>query len=135
MNYYNTYIATNSNSQRRKLEQPRENEKVKIEKEIRRHQKMTTLTNKYFQKIVNEVNKANQKGKKSIKFYFNYYDFINEGLGKPLGFLNEFMYEMSYIYSIYVPRDTNGNSITFKTLFGEGFKWNIIGKKVIELSW
>ena len=84
---------------------------------------MNDLKFKYFNKIVNEVIKAIYKNKSSMNFYYNYYDLINERIGKPHGLLNEFMYEMCYEYSTYLNKDTHGNIMTFKTLFGQSFKW------------
>ena len=94
-----------------------------------------TILNKYFNKIVNAVIKANSLDKKSIKFYYNYYDFTNDRLGKPHGFLNEFMYEMCYDNSLYINKDESGNPITFKTLFGHKFHWELVGRNMMVISW
>ena len=96
---------------------------------------MITLTNKYFNKISNAVMKANAEDKKSINFYYNYYDFVNDRLGKPHGFLNEFMYEMCYTNSEFIQKDINENPITFKTLFGPMFHWQLHGKNMMIISW
>ena len=96
---------------------------------------MIFLSNKYFNKIVNCVIKEIYKNNNNVNFYFNYYDFVNNKLGKPLGFLNEFMSEMCYDYSEYVTKDCHGNPLTFKTLFGNNFKWEILGKNKINISW
>ena len=76
-----------------------------------------------------------QHNKNEIKFYYNYYDFVNDRLGKPHGFLNEFMYEMCYEYSEYVTKDDHDNPMTFKTLFGQNFKWELKGKNMMIISW
>jgi len=107
----------------------------KIIKEQYRKTKLTNLANKYFNKIVKAIIKANAENRKFIHFYYNYYDFVNNGLGKPHGFLNEFMYEMSYEYSEYVTKDEHGNPMTFKTLFGNDFKWELHGKNMMIISW
>ena len=96
---------------------------------------MNFLANKYFNKISNAVIKASVNNKKEIHFFYNYYDFVNNRLGKPHGFLNEFMQEMSYEYSEYITKDDNNNPLTFKTLFGNDFKWEIKGKNMIIISW
>lgn len=127
--------AKNSNSQRRRIEEPNKSNIDKIIKENYRYNKLNYLANKYFNKITNAVIKAITNGKKEIHFYYNYYDFVNNGLGKPHGFLNEFMYEMCYDYSQYITKDSNGNSMTFKSLFGQNFKWEIHGKNMIIISW
>ena len=67
-------------------------------------------------------------------------------MGKPHGFVNEFMYEMSYEYSEFVKNndsndsnDSNENTgntiVTFKTLFGNNFRWQLIGKNMIKINW
>lgn len=104
-------------------------------KENKRKIHMTMLSNKYFNKIVNNINKAILNNKNSIIFYYNYYDFVNDKLGKPHGFLNEFMYEMCYDYSEFISKDINGNIITFKTLFGNNFKWELKGKNMMIITW
>ena len=105
------------------------------EKEILRENKIIFLKNKYFEKICKSIEKAKCKNKNEIHFYYNYYDFINNGLGKPHGFLNEFMYEMSYDYSKYVNKDYDNSSITFKSLYGNDFKWKLVGKNIIVINW
>jgi len=104
-------------------------------KEEARDNKINFLVNKYFNKIKNAVIKADSLNKKHIHFYYNYYDFVNDGLGKPHGFLNQFMYEMCYEYSKYILKDETGNPITFKTLFGYAFKWELRGKNMMIISW
>ena len=106
-----------------------------LDKIIIKNKKMNELKNKYFQKIIDSVLNAIHKDKNSINFYYNYYDFTNKRIGKPHGLLNEFMYEMCYDYSIYCNKDLNDNALTFKTLFGEKFKWELIGKNKMIISW
>ena len=45
------------------------------------------------------------------------------------------MYEMCYELSPYVNKDYNSNIITFKTLFGENFRWELKGKNKMIISW
>jgi len=127
--------SKSSNGQRRRIETPDEQEINKQNKEQHRKDKMIFLANKYFNKISNAVIKASVNNKKEIHFFYNYYDFVNNRLGKPHGFLNEFMQEMSYEYSEYITKDDNNNPLTFKTLFGNDFKWEIKGKNMIIISW
>ena len=127
--------SKSSNGQRRRIETPDEQEINKQNKEQNRKDKMNFLANKYFNKISNAVIKASVNTKKEIHFFYNYYDFVNNRLGKPHGFLNEFMQEMSYEYSEYITKDDNNNPLTFKTLFGNDFKWEIKGKNMIIISW
>lgn len=127
--------SKSSNGQRRRIETPDEQEINKQNKEQHRKDKMNFLANKYFNKISNAVIKASVNNKKEIHFFYNYYDFVNNRLGKPHGFLNEFMQEMSYEYSEYITKDDNNNPLTFKTLFGNDFKWEIKGKNMIIISW
>ena len=134
-----TYSKT-STGQRRRIDigdsdNSTKSEMDKLIKENARENKMTFLTNKYFNKITNAVIKANTLNKNEIHFYYNYYDFVNDGLGKPHGFLNQFMYEMCYEYSKYISKDSTGNPITFKTLFGYMFKWELKGKNMMVISW
>lgn len=107
-------------------------ENTKAEK---RKVKMNFLANKYFNTIVNLVINSIYKNKNSVNLYYNYYDLINERLGKPHGFLNEFMYEMCYLDSQFATVDSNGNVMTFKTLFGDRFNWELKGKNKMILSW
>ena len=123
------------NGQRRRIEEQNKSEIDKLIKETERKNKINLLTNKYFNKITNAIIKAISKGKNEIHFYYNYYDFVNNGLGKPHGFLNEFMSEMCYEYSIYVTKDCHNNPMTFKTLFGQNFKWELKGKNMMIISW
>jgi hypothetical protein len=125
------------NNQRRRIDTRDncQNTQNALTKEEKRRVQMTTLANKYFNKISNAVMKANTEDKKSIHFYYNYYDFVNDRLGKPHGFLNEFMYEMCYTNSEFIQKDTNGNSITLKTLFGHSFNWELKGKNMMIISW
>lgn len=125
----------NCNGQRRRIEAPNKSEIDKLIKENSRKNKINHLANKYFNKITNSVIKASTNGKSEIHFYYNYYDFVNDGLGKPHGFLNEFMSEMCYEYSEYITKDCNGNPMTFKTLFGHNFKWELKGKNMMIISW
>lgn len=127
--------AKNTNGQRRRIEEPNKNEIDKLIKDNFRKNKINSLANKYFNKISNSVVKAVSNGKNHIHFYYNYYDFINNRLGKPHGFLNEFMSEMCYEYSEYVTKDCHGNPMTFKSLFGENFKWELKGKNMMIISW
>lgn len=120
------------NGQRRRIDVEENNV---IDKIIIKNVKMNELKNKYFQKIVDSVIGAIYKEKNSINFYYNYYDFTNKRIGKPHGLLNEFMYEMCYEYSTYVNKDLNNNNITFKTLFGQNFKWQLFGKNKMVISW
>jgi len=125
----------NSNGQRRRIEEPNKSVIDKLIKEKSRKSKINSLANKYFNKITNAIIKGTTNGKNEIHFYYNYYDFVNNGLGKPHGFLNEFMYEMCYEYSEYVTKDCHGNPMTFKTLFGQNFKWQLHGKNMMIISW
>lgn len=124
-----------SNGQRLRIDVPVKSDVDKLIKENARKEKMNSLANKYFNKITNAVIKAASSNKNEIKFYYNYYDFVNDRLGKPHGFLNEFMYEMCYDYSEYVTKDEHGNPMTFKTLFGQNFKWELKGKNMMIISW
>lgn len=130
-----TLYAKNGNGQRRRIDEPNKSEIDKLIKTNYKKTKINSLANKYFNKITNSVIKAATAGKNEIHFYYNYYDFVNNGLGKPHGFLNEFMTEMCYEYSEYVTNDTNGNVMTFKTLFGQKFKWELHGKNMMIISW
>lgn len=141
MNNNQMFINT-GNGQRRKIENETENKNstipsnsITLSKEEKRKIQMTHLKNKYFNKICEVVIKANNNSKKQIHFYYNYYDFVNDRLGKPHGFLNEFMYEMSYENSEFNSKDANGNMVTFKTLFGFNFHWQLKGKNMMILSW
>ena len=127
--------AKNSNGQRRRIEEPNKRENNKLIKETYRNNKIYWLANKYFNNITNNVIKAATNGKNEINFYYNYYDFVNNGLGKPHGFLNEFMSEMCYEYSQYISNDCHGNPMTFKILFGQNFKWELKGKNMMIISW
>ena len=127
--------SKNSKGQRKRIDVPEKGEIDKLIKENTRKTHMIFLSNKYFNKIVNCVIKEIYKNNNNVNFYFNYYDFVNNKLGKPLGFLNEFMSEMCYDYSEYVTKDCHGNPLTFKTLFGNNFKWEILGKNKINISW
>ena len=120
------------NGQRRRINLEENNI---IDKIIIKNLKMNELKKKYFQKIIDSVINAIYKEKKSINFYYNYYDFTNKRIGKPHGLLNEFMYEMCYEYSVYCSKDSNDNILTFKTLFGENFKWELVGKNKMIISW
>ena len=116
------------NGQRRKIDiDCKDKENIK-----RLH--MIKLTNKYFNKIVHEVIKNIYNNKKQISIYYNYYDLTNERIGKPKGLLNEWMHEMCYELSEYVYLDEHDNPMTFKTLFGYEFKWELIGKNKIVIS-
>ena len=90
---------------------------------------------KYFNKICDLVIKACTNNKNEIYFYYNYYDFVNNGWGSPHGFLNEFMSEMCYEYSSIVTKDDHNIPMTFKTLFGSNFKWKLYGKNMMIISW
>lgn len=127
--------AKNQNGQRRRIDEPNKFEINKFIKEKERKYKINLLANKYFNKITNAVIKAVFNDKNQIHFYYNYYDFINNKLGKPHGFLNEFMYEMCYEYSEYAAKDCHSNVMTFKTLFGQNFKWELNGKNMMIISW
>ena len=130
------YMYTkNSNSQRRRINLPNKSEIDKLIKDTERKNKINLLADKYFNKIVNSIIKAITENKNKIHFYYNYYDFVNNRLGKPHGFLNEFMYEMCYEYSEYVSKDCHNNPITFKILFGQNFKWELCGKNMMIISW
>lgn len=122
-------------TRRRKLEGDPLINKNKFTKEEYRKIKMNELKDKYFEKIANNIIKASESGNNELKFYYNYYHFVNNGLGKPHGFLNEFMTEMCYEYSEFIVKDGDGNPITFRTLFGTRFKWELRGKNMIILSW
>lgn len=127
--------AKNGKGQRRRIEEPYKSDIDKLIKESNKSNKMNYLAHKYFNKICNSVIKACTNSKNEIHFYYNYYDFVNNGLGKPHGFLNEFMSEMCYEYSNYITKDDNNNPMTFKTLFGENFKWELHGKNMMIISW
>ena len=127
--------AKTSNGQRRRIDVPNQSDMDKLIKDTARKNKINSLANKYFNKITNSVIKAATNGKNEIHFYYNYYDFVNDRLGKPHGFLNEFMSEMCYEYSQYITKDSNGNPVTFKTLFGQNFKWELHGKNMMIISW
>ena len=127
--------AKNSKSQRRRIDVSNDFNSNKLDKEKAKNKKMNELADKYFNKITNSVIKAIINNKKEIHFYYNYYDFVNDRLGKPHGFLNEFMTEMCYEYSQYITKDSNGNPVTFKTLFGQNFKWQLHGKNMMIISW
>ena len=45
------------------------------------------------------------------------------------------MYEMCYLDSEFATVDSNGNVMTFKTLFGDRFNWELKGKNKMILSW
>lgn len=134
-----TYSKTSTGQRRRiDVEDVNNSNKSEIDKLIKenaRETKMKFLINKYFNKITNAVIKANSLNKKDIHFYYNYYDFVNDGLGKPHGLLNQCMYEMCYEYSKYIQKDSNNNPMTFKTLFGHTFKWELKGKNMMIISW
>ena len=123
------------NCQRRRIDLEETLPNNSLDKIIIKNKKMNDLKNKYFQKITNEIIKAIYKEKNNINFYYNYYDLINERIGKPHGLLNEFMYEMCYELSPYVNKDWSNNIITFKTLFGENFRWELKGKNKMIISW
>ena len=127
--------SKSGNGQRRRIEEPSNSDIDKILKEEKRKTHMNSLTYKYFRKISNAVIKANANERKSIHFYYNYYDFINVRLGRPHGFLNEFMYEMCYDNSEFITKDCNNNPITFKSLFGYSFHWELKGKNMMIISW
>lgn len=130
------YVYTNNfNRQRRKINEDNQNIQELYDNDKIKENKMNSIKNKYFNKIIKSVNKAIVNNKNQIHFYYNYYDFLNNGLGKPHGFLNEFMYEMSYEYSNYISKDLNNNPITFKSLFGNNFKWELHGKNMLIISW
>ena len=95
--------------------------------------KMTTLINKYYDKIVKEVTKNIDK--KETAFYYNYYDFTNNKIGKPRGLFNEMMQEMCYEYSEYKKCDEDGNVITLKGLFGNTFNWDHVAKNKVIIKW
>lgn len=133
--------SKNCNGQRRRIDghcseinKSKQNDN-KLSKQEYKNNKMNSLASKYFNKIINAVIKASSNDKNVIHFYYNYYDFVNDGLGKPHGFLNEFMSEMCYEYSLYISKDENNNPITFKTLFGYNFKWELLGKNMMIISW
>ena len=130
--------AKRSNGQRLRLDLDSSEKNVnssQLDKIIIRNKKMNDLSLKYFNKIVNTVIQSIYLNKNSVDFYYNYYDLINDRIGKPHGLLNEFMYEMSYEYSEYNKIDENGNPITFKSLFGNNFKWTLKGKNKMILTW
>jgi len=127
--------AKNTNGQRRRIDKPITSDIDKLIKESQRKNKMNYLANKYFNKIADSVIKASLNSKNNIHIYYNYYDFVNNGLGKPHGFLNEFMTEMCYEYSEYVTKDCHNNPMTFKTLFGPNFTWKLYGKNMMIISW
>ena len=125
----------NINGQRRKIDIPMKSDIDKLIKETHKKNKMDFLTNKYFNLIVNSVIKASVNGRNNIHFYYNYYDFVNNGLGHPHGFLNEFMTNMCYEYSEYITKDCQNNPMTFVSLFGPNFKWELRGKNMMIISW
>lgn len=125
----------NINGQRRKIDIPMKSDIDKLIKETHKKNKMDFLANKYFNLIVNSVIKASVNGRNNIHFYYNYYDFVNNGLGHPHGFLNEFMTNMCYEYSEYITKDCQNNPMTFVSLFGPNFKWELRGKNMMIISW
>ena len=127
--------SKNSNAQRRRINEPSKSEIDKLIKESERKNKINSLADKYFNKITNSIIKAITNDKKEIHFYYNYYDFVNNGIGKPHGFLHEFMSQMCYEYSEYATKDCHNNPMTFKTLFGQNFKWQLRGKNMMIISW
>lgn len=130
--YMYSKTATN---QRQRIDIQNQSDIDKLIKMEQKKNKMNFLANKYFNKITNAIIKAITNGKTEIHFYYNYYDFVNNGLGKPHGFLNEFMSEMFYEYSEYITKDNNNNTMTFKTLFGANFRWNLHGKNMMIIAW
>ena len=108
--------AKTQNGQRRRIDLDNSLPDGSMDKIIIKNVKLGQLKHKYFQKIINEVIKAIHKNKNNINFYYNYYDFTNERIGKPHGLLNEFMYEMCYEYSVHCSKDCHGKILTFKTL-------------------
>ena len=130
-----TIYAKSNNSQRRRIDTPMKNDVDKLIKENKRKIHMTSLANKYFNKITEAVIKSISQGNTSINFYYNYYDFVNERLGKPQGFLNDFMDERGYLNSEFMTNDCNGNPMTFKTLFGANFNWEFKGKNKMIITW
>ena len=130
---FSTLMYFNNNS-RRKLNETSDVIGKEMSKEEQKKIKMTWLVNKYFNKIVNAI-ETNKNSQNKIFFFYNYYDFINNKLGKPHGLVNELMYEMSYEYSQYVSKDTENKSITFKTLYGQNFNWILRGKNMMIISW
>jgi len=127
--------AKSNNSQRQRIDIESPVKVNVIDKLIIKNKKMNELSRKYFNKIIDCVIKAIQLDKNSVVFYYNYYDLINERIGKPHGLLNEFMYEMCYDFSNYLNKDINGNPMTFKTIFGDNFRWEMRGKNNILLLW
>ena len=125
----------NINSQRRKIDVPYKSDLDKIIKETHKKNKMNYLGNKYFNLISHSINKASTNGRNNIHFYYNYYDFVNNGLGHPHGLLNEFMTNMCYEYSEYITKDCQNNPMTFVSLFGPNFKWELRGKNMMIISW
>ena len=128
-------FSKTSNSQRLRIDLEETLPDYSMDKIIIKNKKINELKNKYFQKIIDCVLNAIHKDKNSINFYYNYYDFTNKRIGKPHGLLNEFMYEMCYEYSTYASKDSNDNILTFKTLFGVNFKWELVGKNKMIISW
>ena len=106
-----------------------------VDKIIIKNKKMNELKNKYLNKIVNTIIKAIYENKNNVAFYYNYYDLLNDRIGKPHGLLNEFLYEMSYEYSSYINNDQNGNPMTLRTLFGNNFRWELKGKNRVIFYW
>ena len=104
------------------------------DKEEIRKAHMIKLTDKYFDKIVNEVIKGIYKDKKQFVIKYNYSDLLNERIGKPKGLLNEWIHEMCYELSNYVHIDEHGNPMTFKTLFGYSFDWEIKSKYTFKIT-
>lgn len=108
------------------------NPETKLEQ---RHKLKTNLINKYFNKIINNIIKAIYNDKTHDNFHYNYYEFLNKKMGHPHLIVNEILYEMSYQLSEYSTLDDNGNIMTFKTLFGDNFRWKLVGKNNILFEW
>lgn len=128
------YISTNIGRRMKISEDNEYNKKKKLSKDEIKKKKMNTLINKYYDKIINEVNNNKNKNLNEIKFYYNYYDFLNDRIGKPKGLFNEMMQEMCYEYSEYRKINEKGEILTLKNIFGNNFSWEHVDKNKILIK-
>ena len=129
------FQSKSHDSRRRRVHIEPQQELNRLIKENKRNQFIKVLINKYFNKICNRIINENAKGKSETMFFFNYYDFINQGLGHPALIMNEIVYEMCYEHSEYVSLNQHGNVMTLKTLFGNNFNFQMKGKNCMLFKW